>query len=80
MEATEYPITALGDSRNESHAGGCFTPDGNILLSFRNVSTVFAINPSTGATRWRPGAPPLRGRHAPDIAAKAPEIARAQAA
>jgi hypothetical protein len=40
-------------------------PDGNILLSFRNISTVVMINRQTGAIYWRFGAPPLSGQHAP---------------
>jgi hypothetical protein len=44
-------------------------PDGNILLSFRNVSSVIMINRKTGAVYWKLGAPPLSGQHAPYILA-----------
>ena len=39
--------------------------DGNILLSFRDISTVVMINRQTGAIYWKLGAPPLAGQHAP---------------
>jgi hypothetical protein len=71
MDPAEYPITAVQDNRDEwTHANGFFEmPDGNILLSFRNVSTVIMINRSTGEVYWRLGAPPLSGQHAPYILA-----------
>jgi hypothetical protein len=40
-------------------------PDGNILLSFRNISTVVMIDRRTGEIYWKLGAPPLSGQHAP---------------
>jgi len=40
-------------------------PDGNLLLSFRDISTVVMINRQTGAISWKLGAPPLAGQHAP---------------
>jgi Arylsulfotransferase (ASST) len=42
-------------------------PDGNILLSFRDISTVVMINRKTGAIYWKLGAPPLAGQHAPYV-------------
>jgi hypothetical protein len=42
-------------------------PDGNILLSFRDISTVVMINRQTGAIYWKLGAPPLSGQHAPYV-------------
>jgi hypothetical protein len=67
MEPAEYPITAVNDHRDEwTHANGCFEmPDGNILLSFRDISTVVMINRQTGDVYWKLGAPPLSGQHAP---------------
>ena len=71
MDPADYPITAVQDNRDEwTHANGFSEmPDGNILLSFRNVSTVIMINRSSGAVYWRLGAPPFSGQHAPYILA-----------
>jgi hypothetical protein len=71
MDPAEFPITAVQDGRDEwTHANGFFEmPDGNILLSFRNVSSVIMINRTTGEVYWRLGAPPLSGQHAPYILA-----------
>jgi hypothetical protein len=44
-------------------------PDGNLLLSFRDISTVVMINRATGAVYWKLGAPPLAGQHAPHLLA-----------
>jgi len=67
MERDAYPITSPSDSRSEwTHGNGIAElPDGNILLSFRNISTVVRINRRTGAIQWHLGAPPLSGQHAP---------------
>jgi len=40
-------------------------PDGNLILSFRQISTVVMINRRTDAIYWKLGAPPLSGQHAP---------------
>jgi hypothetical protein len=40
-------------------------PDGNLLLSFRDISTVVMINRQTGTIYWKLGSPPLAGQHAP---------------
>jgi len=67
MEPDAYPITSPSDSRSEwTHGNGIAElPDGNILLSFRNISTVVRIDRRTGAIQWQLGAPPLSGQHAP---------------
>lgn len=67
MEPADYPITSPSDSRSEwTHGNGIAElPDGNILLSFRNISTVVRINRQSGAIQWKLGAPPLAGQHAP---------------
>jgi hypothetical protein len=74
MDPADYPITAVQDNRDEwTHANGFFEmPDGNILLSFRNVSTLIMINRATGEVHWRLGAPPLSGQHAPYILTNGP--------
>jgi hypothetical protein len=55
------------DNRDEwTHANGASEmPDGNLLLSFRNISTVIMIDRATGKVYWKLGAPPLSGQHAP---------------
>ena len=67
MEPAAYPITSPSDGRSEwTHGNGIAElPDGNILLSFRNISTVVRINRQSGAIDWKLGAPPLSGQHAP---------------
>ena len=45
--------------------GVCETASGNLLLSFRNISTVIEIERANGAIVWKLGAPPLAGQHAP---------------
>jgi hypothetical protein len=60
-------IAGEQDARDEwTHANGLSEmPDGNILLSCRNTSTVMMINRKTGNVDWKLGAPPLSGQHAP---------------
>ncbi|MET0689712.1 MAG: aryl-sulfate sulfotransferase, partial [Candidatus Binatia bacterium] len=40
-------------------------PNGDIAVSFRNISTVIIIDRKTGEVIWKLGAPPLSGQHAP---------------
>jgi hypothetical protein len=60
-------IAAVQDQREEwTQANGVAElPDGNIVLSFRNISTVIIIDRKTSKTIWKLGAPPLSGQHAP---------------
>jgi hypothetical protein len=62
-------ITAVQDDRDVwTVANGVSEmPDGNLILSFRDISTVIMINRQTGAIYWKLGAPPLAGQHAPHI-------------
>jgi len=62
-------ITAVQDDRDVwTVANGVSEmPDGNLILSFRDISTVIMINRQTGAIYWKLGAPPLAGQHAPNI-------------
>jgi hypothetical protein len=41
------------------------TAEGNILVSFRNISTVVMIERPSGNIRWQIGAPPLAQQHDP---------------
>jgi hypothetical protein len=60
-------ITEVQGTREEwTHANSVFEePDGNLLVSFRNISTVVRIERNTGKILWKLGAPPLAGQHAP---------------
>jgi hypothetical protein len=60
-------ITAVQDYRAEwTHANGVAElTNGNIVLSFRNISTVIIIDRKTSKIIWKLGAPPLSGQHAP---------------
>ena len=61
-------ITALQDGREEWTHGNAIheEPDGNLLVSFRDISTVIRIERGTGRILWKLGAPPLSGQHAPN--------------
>ena len=67
LDPAADPITASQDDRDVwTVANGVSEmPDGNLLLSFRDISTVVMINRETGAIYWKLGAPPLAGQHAP---------------
>jgi hypothetical protein len=71
LDPAEHPITAIQDDRDVwTVANGISEmPDGNLLLSFRDISTVVMINRATGAIYWKLGAPPLAGQHAPYLLA-----------
>ena len=60
-------ITAAQDEREEwTHANGLAElPNGDIVVSFRHISTVIIIDRKTGNIIWKLGAPPLSGQHAP---------------
>jgi hypothetical protein len=62
-------VTSVQDDRAEwTHANGVFEqPDGNLLVSFRNISTVIRIDRPSGRIIWKLGAPPLAGQHAPNL-------------
>jgi outer membrane protein assembly factor BamB len=64
-------LTAVQDERTEwTHANAVFEqPDGDLLVSFRNISTLVRIDRQTGAIAWKLGAPPLAGQHCPTLLA-----------
>jgi len=64
LELASDPIT-LQDRRTEwTHANSVAEmPDGNLAVSFRNISTVVIIERSTGNIKWRLGSPPLAQQH-----------------
>ncbi len=69
LDPETHPIVAIQDLRHEwTHANTILElPDGNLLLSFRNISTVVIVNRETGAITWELGAPPLAQQHAPSL-------------
>jgi hypothetical protein len=60
-------LTEIQEERSEWTHGNAVIelPDGNILLSFRNISTIIKIDRQTGAIVWKLGAPTVAGQHAP---------------
>jgi hypothetical protein len=60
-------ITGVQDDRSEWTHGNSVEelPDGNLLASYRNISTIAKIDRKTGDIIWKLGAPPLSGQHAP---------------
>jgi outer membrane protein assembly factor BamB len=60
-------ITAIQDRREEwAHANGVAElPNGDVVVSFRTISTVIIVDRKTGEITWKLGAPPLSGQHAP---------------
>lgn len=64
-------ITAVQDPRTQWPWGNSIfeLPDRNVLISFRNISTVAMIDRQSGDIYWKLGAPPLAGQHAPHILA-----------
>jgi hypothetical protein len=66
LDPATHPIT-LQDRRSEwTHANSVAeTDDGNLVVSFRNVSTVVMIERASGEIVWELGSPPLAQQHAP---------------
>jgi len=64
-------MTAVQDDRDVWTVGNGVSemPDGNLIASFRDISTVIMINRATGAIYWKLGAPPLAGQHAAHLLA-----------
>ena len=60
-------ITAIQERREEwTHGNGLAElPNGNVVVSFRTISTLIVIERVTGKIIWKLGAPPLSGQHAP---------------
>lgn len=60
-------ITAEQELRHEWTHGNAVAelPDGDLVVSFRNISTVAIVARATGAIIWKLGGPPLAHQHAP---------------
>jgi outer membrane protein assembly factor BamB len=67
LDPAKDTITGIQDSRSEWTHGNAVIelPDGDVLVSFRNISTIIRIRRQTGEIVWKLGAPPLAGQHAP---------------
>jgi hypothetical protein len=66
LDPEAYPVTPQ-DRRAEWTHGNTVaeTADGNIVVSFRNISTVVMIERATGKIVWTLGNPPLAQQHDP---------------
>jgi hypothetical protein len=60
-------ITAIQEPRDAWTNGNGLAelPNGDIVVSFRTISTIVIIERTTGTIIWKLGAPPLCGQHAP---------------
>jgi hypothetical protein len=66
MEPEAYPITPQDHRAEWTHGNTVAeTADGNILASFRNISTVVLVERATGNIIWQLGGPPLAQQHDP---------------
>jgi hypothetical protein len=67
LDPAEHRITAPQDDRSEWTHGNAVIElgDGNLLVSFRGISTIIKIDRKTSRVAWKLGAPPLSGQHAP---------------
>ncbi len=67
LDPAKDTITAIQDKRSEWTHGNAIAelPDGNLLVSFRDISTIIKIERQSGHIVWSLGAPPLSGQHAP---------------
>jgi hypothetical protein len=66
LDPESHPISAH-DHRAEWTHGNCVAEvsDGNIIVGFRNISTVVEIERATGNVIWELGSPPLSHQHDP---------------
>jgi len=60
-------ITAIQEPRDAWSNGNGLAelPNGDIVVSFRTISTIIILDRRTGAVIWKLSAPPLCGQHAP---------------
>jgi arylsulfotransferase ASST len=67
LDPSKDAITAMQDDRSEWPHGNAVLelPDGNLMVSFRNISTIIKIDRQTSEILWKLGAPALSGQHAP---------------
>ena len=67
LDPAKDTITEIQGDRSEWTHGNALMelPDGDLLVSFREISTIIKIERRTGRIVWKLGAPPLSGQHAP---------------
>jgi hypothetical protein len=67
LDPATYPIPFVENERSEwTHGNAIFElEDGNLMVSFRNISTVAKIHRKSGDIIWKLGIPLLSGQHAP---------------
>jgi len=67
MDPAEYPIAFVQNERSEWTHGNTIVEleNGDLMMSFRNISTIVRIDRMSGAVRWKLGRPTLSGQHAP---------------
>jgi hypothetical protein len=67
LDPAEYPIAFPENLRAEWTHGNAIVelPDGNLLVSFRNISTIIKIDRPSGRVVWKLGPPMFSGQHAP---------------
>jgi len=66
LEPERYPITPQDHRAEWTHGNTVAeTAEGNLLVSFRNISTVVMIERATGNIIWQIGGPPLAQQHDP---------------
>jgi hypothetical protein len=67
LDPAKDTITEIQGDRSEWTHGNALIelPDGDLLVSFREISTVIKIERRTSEIVWKLGAPPLSGQHAP---------------
>ena len=68
LDPAEYRITAPQDTRAEWTLGNAIVElaGGDLLISFRNISTVVRVARGFGRVVWKLGPPQLAGQHAPE--------------
>ncbi len=67
LDPAEYPITFKENVRSEWTHGNAVVElaDGNLLIGFRNISTIVKIDRKSCGVVWKLGAPTVSGQHAP---------------
>lgn len=67
LDPADYPIPFVENERSEWTHGNTVVelPDRNLLVSFRNISTVLKIDRRSGDIIWKLGTRLLSGQHAP---------------
>jgi arylsulfotransferase ASST len=67
LDPAAFPLVAPGERRTEWTHGNTVVEmvDGDIMLSFRHISTVAIFDRARGNLVWKLGPPPLSHQHAP---------------